>query len=163
MVAAASNEGLHLLEFTDRRMLETQLERLGKKTGGVLAPGSHPMLEQTEAELAEYFDGDRTEFSVPLAPAGTDFQRGAWVALRRIPFGETRSYGEQAKAIGRPTAVRAVAKANGDNPIAIIVPCHRVVGSDGKLTGYAGGLHRKRFLLDHERAVAGHEVQLTAL
>lgn len=163
MVAAASNEGLHLLEFTDRRMLETQLERLGKRTGAVLAPGSHPTIEQTESELAEYFDGERTEFTVPLAPAGTEFQRGAWIALRTIPFGETRSYGQQAKAIGRPTAVRAVAKANGDNPIAIIVPCHRVVGSDGKLTGYAGGLHRKRFLLDLERSVTGTEAQLSAL
>lgn len=161
MIAAASEDALHLLEFTDRRMLETQLERLGRRTGAVLAPGSNAVLEQTERELTEYFAGDRVEFNVPLAPAGTDFQRGAWEALGKIPFGETRSYAQQAAAIERPTAVRAVAKANGDNPIAIIVPCHRVVGSDGKLTGYAGGLHRKRFLLDLERRVAGTEDQLS--
>ncbi|MFT5434840.1 MAG: AraC family transcriptional regulator of adaptative response [Myxococcota bacterium] len=163
MIAAASEEALHLLEFTDRRMLETQLERLGRRTGAVLAPGSNAVLEQTGKELTEYFDGARTDFTVPLEPAGTDFQRGAWTALSRIPFGDTRSYAQQAVAIGRPTAVRAVAKANGDNPIAIVVPCHRVVGSNGKLTGYAGGLHRKQFLLDLERRVAGKETQLSAL
>jgi AraC family transcriptional regulator of adaptative response/methylated-DNA-[protein]-cysteine methyltransferase len=163
MIAAASEEALHLLEFTDRRMLETQLERLGRRTGAVLAPGSNAVLEQTEKELTEYFDGARTDFTIPLEPAGTDFQRGAWTALGRIPFGDTRSYAQQALAIGRPTAVRAVAKANGDNPIAIVVPCHRVVGSNGKLTGYAGGLHRKQFLLDLERRVAGKETQLSAL
>ncbi len=163
MIAAASEEALHLLEFTDRRMLETQLERLGKRTGGVLAPGTNSILEQTQRELEEYFDGHRTEFTVPLAPAATEFQETAWQALRAIPYGETKSYAEQALAIQRPTAVRAVARANGDNPIAIIVPCHRVVGSDGTLTGYGGGLHRKRFLLDLERRVAGKDVQLSML
>ena len=160
MVAAASESGLCLLEFTDRRMLETQFKRLAARTGAVLAPGSNPVLEQTQDELGGYFDGTRTSFSMTLEPAGTDFQKEAWQALRRIPYGETRSYAEQAKLIGRPTAVRAVARANGDNPIAIIAPCHRVVGSDGKLTGYGGGLHRKRYLLDHERRVAGKETQL---
>ncbi len=162
MIAAASDDSLYLLEFTDRRMLETQLERLGRRTGAVLAPGMNPILQQTETELGEYFEGLRTEFAVPLRPAGTEFQTGAWVALGKIPFGETRSYAQQAVAIGRPTAVRAVARANGDNPIAILVPCHRVVGSDGKLRGYAGGLHRKQFLLDLERRVAGNDEQLSA-
>ena len=161
MIAAASEAALHLLEFTDRRMLETQLERLGQRTGAVLAPGTNAILEQTQAELAEYFDGARTAFAVPLDPAATDFQKTAWLALQAIPFGETRSYGDQATMIDRPTAVRAVARANGDNPIAIIVPCHRVVGSDGKLTGYGGGLHRKQFLLDLERRVVGKSVQLS--
>lgn len=163
MIAAASEDALRLLEFTDRRMLETQLERLSRRTGAVMAPGTNAVLQQTERELVEYFDGTRSEFTVPLKPAGTEFQTGAWTALGEIPFGETRSYGQQAVAIGRPTAVRAVAKANGDNPIAIIVPCHRVVGSDGRLTGYAGGLYRKQFLLDLERGAAGKEEQLTAL
>ncbi len=163
MIAAASDDALRLLEFTDRRMLETQLERLSRRTGAVLAPGLNAVLKQTERELGEYFEGTRSEFSVPLKPAGTEFQTGAWEALGKIPFGETRSYGQQAVAIGRPTAVRAVAKANGDNPIAVIVPCHRVVGSDGKLTGYAGGLHRKRYLLDLEQRVSGKDFQLRAL
>ncbi len=163
MIAAASEAALHLLEFTDRRMLETQLERLGRKTGAVMAPGMNAILKQTRDELNEYFDGLRTEFTMPLEPASTEFQEIAWTALRAIPFAETRSYAEQAVAIARPTAVRAVARANGDNPIAIIVPCHRVVGSDGKLTGYGGGLHRKQFLLDLEKRVAGKDVQMSLL
>lgn len=163
MMAAASESALHLLEFTDRRMLETQLERLGKKTGAVLAPGRNALLDQTEGELAAYFDGTRTAFTLPLAPAATDFQQTVWDALETIPYGETRSYADQAVMIDRPTAVRAVARANGDNPIAIVIPCHRVVGSDGTLTGYGGGLHRKQFLLDLERRVSGQDVQLRML
>ena len=160
MVAVASEDALSLLEFTDRRMLETQIERLAKRTGGVISPGRNGILEQTETELEEYFSGGRREFTVPLAPAGTEFQARAWEALEAIPYGETRSYGIQAVAIGRPTAVRAVARANGDNPIAIIVPCHRVIGADGSLTGYGGGLRRKEFLLDLERGVAQGELSL---
>ena len=161
MVAAASAEALCLLEFTDRRMLETQLTRLCKRTNGVLVPGSAPVLEETTGQLEEYFAGGRTEFTVPLAPAGTDFQHLVWRELRAIPYGETRSYGAQAKAIGRPKAVRAVASANGDNPIAIIIPCHRVIGANGSLTGYAGGLPRKRFLLDLEARVGDVGKQLS--
>ena len=160
MVAAASNDALHLLEFTDRRMLETQIERLARRTGGVLSPGRNAILEQTERELAEYFAGDRRDFTVPLAPVGTEFQQTVWNALTGIPYGETRSYGVQAAAIGRPTAVRAVAGANGDNPIAILVPCHRVIGADGSLTGYGGGLRRKEFLLDLEKGVSQAELPL---
>ena len=102
------------------------------------------------AQLDEYFAGERTEFDVPLDPVGTEFQLRAWAALRRIPYGETRSYGEQARTIGAPAAVRAVGAANGRNPISIIVPCHRVVGSNGSLTGFGGGLDAKRYLLDLE-------------
>lgn len=101
-------------------------------------------------ELREYFAGERTSFTLPLAPSGTDFQRKVWLALREIPYGVTESYGEVAQRIGQPTASRAVGLANGRNPIAIIVPCHRVIGASGTLTGYAGGLERKRWLLDHE-------------
>ena len=103
------------------------------------------------AQLEEYFGGERTTFDLPLAPSGTAFQLAAWAALRAIPYGETRSYAAQARAIGRPTAVRAVGAANGRNPLGIVVPCHRVVGGDGSLTGYGGGIDRKRWLLGHER------------
>ncbi len=106
------------------------------------------------AQLREYFAGSRTQFDLPLAPAGTAFQLDAWTALRAIPYGETRSYTEQAAALGRPRAVRAVGSANGRNPIAIVVPCHRVVGSRGGLTGYGGGVDRKRWLLAHEQDAA---------
>ena len=152
MLAAASDDALRLLEFTDRRMLETQLTRL-ERTGVVLVPGANDVIARTRAELDAYFRGELKEFTVPLDPAGTPFQREVWHELRRIAYGETRSYGAQALAIGRKDAVRAVARANGDNPIAIIVPCHRVVGSDGALTGYGGGLWRKQRLLDLERGV----------
>jgi methylated-DNA-[protein]-cysteine S-methyltransferase len=101
-------------------------------------------------QLAEYFGGDRTAFDVPLAAAGTPFQRAVWQGLREIPYGETASYGELARRIGRPSAVRAVGLANGRNPISVIVPCHRVIGADGTLTGYGGGIERKRLLLELE-------------
>ena len=154
MLAAARENGLCLLEFTDRRMLESQLARLGRKLGGSPVPSSNDVLEQTQRELDAYFASTLRDFTVPLSPAGTEFQKKVWHILRSIPHGTTRSYGEQAAAIGQPTATRAVARANGDNPIAIIVPCHRVVGADGKLTGYGGGLWRKRWLLDHEQGGA---------
>jgi methylated-DNA-[protein]-cysteine S-methyltransferase len=111
----------------------------------------HRVLGQTKQQLAAYFAGRLQRFSVPLDFRGTDFQKSVWAALRAIPFGETRSYAEVARAIGRPSAVRAVGAANGRNPISIIVPCHRVVGADGSLTGFAGGLDAKRYLLGMER------------
>jgi AraC family transcriptional regulator of adaptative response/methylated-DNA-[protein]-cysteine methyltransferase len=151
MVAAATDRGVCLLEFADRRMLETQLKRLSRCLRARFAPGSNDLLGQMDDELRRYFDGTLVEFTVPLETPGTDFQREVWNVLRAIPYGETRSYAEQARALGRPDAVRAVGRANGDNRVAIVVPCHRVVGSDGQLTGYGGGLWRKRSLLDHER------------
>jgi methylated-DNA-[protein]-cysteine S-methyltransferase len=113
-----------------------------------------PFAEATE-QLEEYFAGRRTDFDLPLAPAGTEFQRRVWDELRTIPYGQTMSYGELARRLGRPSAARAVGMANGRNPISIIVPCHRVIGSAGDLTGYGGGLERKRHLLDFERRVSG--------
>jgi methylated-DNA-[protein]-cysteine S-methyltransferase len=107
------------------------------------------------AQLAEYFAGERTAFDLPLAPAGTPWQHRVWAALREIPYGETRNYGEIAAAVGAPGAARAVGHANGRNPISIVVPCHRVVGADGRLTGYGGGLERKQALLAHEQVHAG--------
>ena len=152
MLAAATDEGLCLLEFADRRMLETQLARVGKELGSAVVPGENAVLEQTRRELEQYFAGERTRFDAPLRFIGSDFQKAVWRALLEIPFGETRSYAEQARALGRAGAVRAVGRANGDNRIAIVVPCHRVVGADGALTGYGGGLWRKQWLLEHERA-----------
>jgi methylated-DNA-[protein]-cysteine S-methyltransferase len=109
------------------------------------------LLDRAIGEIDEYFALERTEFSIPVAPEGTPFQRDVWNALRSIPFGETRSYADVARTIGKPKAVRAVGAANGRNPLGIVVPCHRVIGADGSLTGYAGGMERKKFLLDLER------------
>ncbi len=117
-------------------------------------------LRHATRQLREYFDGARREFDLPLAPDGTDFQCRVWEALRRIPYGETISYGELARRIGTPTASRAVGAANGKNPLAIVVPCHRVIGTDGTLTGYGGGLPVKETLLALERRVAGTDSHL---
>jgi methylated-DNA-[protein]-cysteine S-methyltransferase len=114
-------------------------------------PGRSRVLERAAEQLAEYFAGERRDFDLPLAARGTGFQEIVWRALLAIPFGETRSYGQIAKAIGRPSASRAVGAANGRNPISIIIPCHRVIGSTGELTGYGGGMDNKRWLLEHER------------
>ncbi len=151
MLAGATEKGICLLEFVDRRMLPTQLDRVKKLHRAVPVPGRSPHFATLSDELDRYFRGALTDFTVPLDPAGTEFQRRAWTALRTIPYGETRSYAEQARSLGTPGAVRAVARANGDNRIAILIPCHRVVGSDGKLTGYGGGLWRKKWLLALER------------
>lgn len=147
MLAGATDDGICLLEFTDRPMLETQLQRLHKRLNAKTLPGDSPHFAQLDLQLQEYFQGSRTDFDVPLLTPGTDFQQQVWTELRRIPFGTTRSYAEQAASIGRPRAVRAVARANGDNRIAIVIPCHRVIGADGTLTGYGGGLWRKQRLL----------------
>jgi methylated-DNA-[protein]-cysteine S-methyltransferase len=119
-----------------------------------VAAGEHPVLALATRQLQEYFDGSRTEFDIPLAPEGTPFQRQAWSVLRSIPFGATMSYGEQAAALGDRKRARAVGAANGRNPIPIVVPCHRVVGSNGHLTGFGGGIDAKAWLLDHERLVS---------
>jgi AraC family transcriptional regulator of adaptative response/methylated-DNA-[protein]-cysteine methyltransferase len=153
MLAGATDEALHVFEFSDRRRLEKQVERLRRRLGCTFVPGHNSVLEHTGREIDAYFRGELREFTVPLAAPGTDFQRAVWDQLRRIPYGETRSYSDVARAIGRPTAVRAVARANGDNRLAVFIPCHRVVGSDGRLTGYGGGLWRKQRLLDLESRV----------
>ncbi len=123
------------------------------KTAGDIKPEHNGITEQTLSQLQEYFAGKRTAFDLPIGFRGTEFQQQAWQALLSIPYGETRSYSEQARLIGNPKAVRAVGRANGMNPIAIVVPCHRVIGKSGKLTGYAGGLDIKFFLLDLESQV----------
>jgi AraC family transcriptional regulator of adaptative response/methylated-DNA-[protein]-cysteine methyltransferase len=155
MVAAATDAHLLLLEFAHRRMLGTQLERVRRAIGCELVDGASPVIATVRDQLAEYFRGDRREFDVPIRAPGTPFQMRVWDELRRIPIGTTTSYGRVAAAIGEPSAVRAVARANGDNRIAIIIPCHRVIGADGSLTGYGGGLWRKKKLLELEaRATA---------
>ncbi|MCH7905229.1 MAG: methylated-DNA--[protein]-cysteine S-methyltransferase [Armatimonadetes bacterium] len=150
MIAVASDDALCLLEFTDRRMLETQIDRLKRRFKRPITPGECVVLDQASSELAEYFRKERKVFDVEIEPRGSDFRLQVWQALVKIPYGETRSYGELAIDLGNPGSLRAVGRANGDNGIAIIVPCHRVVGADGTLTGYGGGLWRKRRLLDHE-------------
>lgn len=155
MLAVASDDGLCMLEFVDRRGLQTQIDTL-RRPGVVIVPGRNRHIATIERELAEYFAGRPTRFTVALDTPGTPFQAKVWTELKRIPRGQTRSYAQVARAIGAPDAVRAVARANGQNRIAIIIPCHRVIGSDGSLTGYAGGLERKQKLL----AIEGVESDL---
>lgn len=125
-------------------------------------PGTTPVLARAAAQLAAYFAGERRDFDLPLAPQGTPFQQRVWDALLAIPYGAVRSYGDVARAIGRPAASRAVGAANGRNPIAIIVPCHRVIGASGQLTGYGGGLPTKRWLLEHEQRHASGQQRMFA-
>lgn len=151
ILVGAIDEGVCLLEFTDRRMLEANLATIRQRFHRPVVPGEHRWLKQLQSELKEYFVGRRQDFAVPLSPQGTEFQEQVWAQLRRIPFGQTIAYDELARRVGRPTAQRAVALANGQNRIAILIPCHRVIGKDGSLTGYGGGLWRKRLLLELER------------
>lgn len=151
MVACATDKVVCLLEFSDRKGLETELKQLSKYHNANVVQGQNKYFEQLKEELDAYFEGRLKEFKVPLDISGTDFQKQVWQALVEIPYGTTSSYLRQAEVLGKPSSVRAVANANGMNKIAIIIPCHRVVGSDGSLTGYAGGLWRKRKLIDLEK------------
>ena len=141
LTLVASDEGLRKV------LLEGQAEQAGDATPAEF----HPILDAASAQLAEYFAGDRVEFDLPLDLIGTDFQKAAWLALADVPYGETSSYGEQAERIGRTGAFRAVGAANSKNPIPIVLPCHRIVGADGSLTGFAGGLAMKQRLLALEQ------------
>jgi len=151
MLTVSDDEALYLLEFVDRRGLEKEIQRLRKKTKLPIIPGKPNPARQIEAELKGYFSGKIQEFKTPLFLIGSPFQKRVWEELQKIPRGETRSYAEIAKAIGKPSAFRAVALANGANQIAIVIPCHRVINSNGNLGGYGGGLKRKEWLLKHER------------
>jgi AraC family transcriptional regulator, regulatory protein of adaptative response / methylated-DNA-[protein]-cysteine methyltransferase len=151
MLAIADDEALYLLEFVDRRGLEKEIERLRKKTKLPIIPGKSTPIKQIEAELAEYFSHKIQEFKTPLSLMGSPFQKRVWEELQKIPQGETRSYAEIAALIGKPSAFRAVALANGANQFAIVIPCHRVINSNGNLGGYGGGIKRKEWLLKHER------------
>ena len=150
MFACATDEGICLLEFTDRRMLETELKALTKLLDASVVHGENKHFEILKNQIDEYFKGNRKDFSIPLFTPGSEFQKAVWKELQTIPYGITRSYKQQATALNNPGAVRAVAHANGMNRIAIIIPCHRVIGDDGHLTGYGGGIWRKKWLLDLE-------------
>ncbi len=150
MIAVASSKGICILEFTDRRMLETQFKQVEKFYGSPILPGKSVFFEELRKQLKEYFSGDRRDFSVALNMVGTEFQKSVWKILQTIPYGETISYKTEAQRLGKPSAVRAVANANGHNRISIIIPCHRVIGDNGKLVGYGGGLWRKEWLIKHE-------------
>ena len=150
LFVGGSAEAVHRVDFVTERRDEDELRaRLERESGEEPRRDDEAASEATR-QLREYFDGERRSFELPLAARGTDFQRRVWSELKKIPHGRTRSYGEIAEAIGQPTASRAVGAANGRNPISIVVPCHRVIGASGALTGYAGGMDRKRWLLNHE-------------
>jgi AraC family transcriptional regulator of adaptative response/methylated-DNA-[protein]-cysteine methyltransferase len=153
LLMGATDDGVCLLEFTDRRALETQIAAVRRCFGCAIVPGKHEYLNRLQDELDRYFAGTLREFRVPLVYPGTPFQQKVWEQLLRIPYGKTRSYEDVARAVGTPSAQRAVGTANGKNRIAIVIPCHRVVNKGGNLGGYGGGLWRKQFLLDLERGV----------
>lgn len=150
MYLCATEDGLCLCEFTDRRMLETEFSDLQRLLKATIIVGENDHIRQAKKELQEYFEGVRQSFDVELIHPASDFQVSVWEALKHIPYGKTSTYQKQANSMGKPKATRAVATANGCNRLAIIIPCHRIIGSDGQLRGYAGGLERKRWLLEHE-------------
>lgn len=151
MIAIADEASLYLLEFVTKRGLERELDRLQQR-GFDLAPGMTPILMSIEAELHAYFAGKLMAFKTPYHVFGSPFQQQVWKALSAIPYGETRSYAAQAASLGKPTAFRAVANANGANQLSILLPCHRVIASDGSLGGYGGGIQAKEWLLNHEKS-----------
>ena len=151
LTLVASADALREVRFPNGRPVGPQ--------DGPDAP-DHPVLMDAARQLGEYFAGERTAFDLPLDPQGSSFQRSAWRGLTTIPFAETVSYGEQARRLGHDGKARAIGAANGSNPIPVILPCHRVIGSDGSLTGFGGGLETKAWLLHHERQVAGLELPL---
>lgn len=157
MIAVCDKNMLHLLEFADRKALPKELQKLRIQCKGNIGFGRFDLTDQVEAGLGRYFDGVSGQFDIPLALHGTPFTQEVWRALQTIPAGQTRSYHQIAETIGKPDATRAVARANGANQIALIIPCHRVIGADGSLTGYGGGLWRKQRLIDIERQyLKGH-------
>lgn len=150
MIAGAAEEGVCLLEYFEDNRPERGYEDLARLLNADILKGEHAHIKALQKELAEYFDGKRKTFNIPLIIAGTPFQEMVWKELLNIPYGTTRSYREQSVALKKPDAIRAIASANGSNRIAILVPCHRVIGTNGSLTGYGGGLWRKKWLLDLE-------------
>lgn len=156
MFVCATNQGICLLEFVDRRMLETEFEQLQSLLKMKIIFGENQHIKQAKVEIAEYFAGTRTNFTVALHTPGTLFQQTVWDCLKHIPYGELTTYKQQAQRINNPQAIRAVANANGYNRVAIIVPCHRVIGSNGELIGYGGGLERKKWLIEHENKNRNH-------
>ena len=153
MVVCATDHGVCLLEFSDNRRLDTEFEKIQTSLKAKMIAGENTHIRQAKQELDEYFQGTRREFTLQLQTPGTAFQNVVWRSLMQVPFGHTCSYYDQAVSIGKPTAIRAVATANSHNRIAIVLPCHRIIGKDGKLTGYNGGVERKHWLLEHEQTI----------
>jgi len=159
MMGAATDNGVCLFEFEYRKSLSKIQQRIQAALSMDYEEGEHPLLNQLENEAQEYFTGTRKIFDVPLQLIGTDFQKKVWKGLLDIPYGETRSYKKQSIYLGDIKAIRAVATANGQNGIAIIIPCHRVIGDNGSLVGYGGGVPKKKWLLEHEAKHSGKDLQ----
>ncbi|MCE2715934.1 MAG: methylated-DNA--[protein]-cysteine S-methyltransferase [Pseudomonadota bacterium] len=151
MVAIANDKELYFLEFVERDRLDEKIEKFSRNAKANIIPGNTHILKLVESELKEYFCGELKTFNTPLHLTGSSFQKSAWNELLKTPYGKTRSYTEQAVALGKPVAFRAVANANGANNIAIIIPCHRIISHDGKLGGYSSGIAKKKWLLELER------------
>lgn len=159
MIAISDQSHLHLLEFSDRKALPRQLKNLSQAVKGQIGFGCPPPTTLTKTQLDQFFQGKSADFDIPLALHGTPFTKTVWDYLQTIPAGQTRSYSQMADAIGRPSAVRAVARANGANQISIVIPCHRVIGADGSLTGYGGGIWRKQKLIELETHYLNREIR----
>lgn len=155
MRAATTDRGICLLEMGSPERRSRETSELESAFDEKMIDGTHPLLDQLAGELNAYFTGDLQQFSVPLDTPGTEWRQRVWNELVQIPFGETLSYGELASRLGNPGGSRAVGLANGKNRVSIVIPCHRVIASDGTLHGYGGGLERKRWLIDHEQVHAG--------
>ncbi len=151
MIAAATDKGICLFQFADYKLLDLELRQLAAAFKTPLVQGENPHFDTLKKQLSEYFKGERKDFDIPLDLAGTEFQQQVWLSLLKIPYGFTTTYAQQAALLGKPSAVRAVANANGKNKVVIILPCHRVIGTNGTLTGYAGGIWRKEKLLELEK------------
>ena len=159
MLFGATDTGICLFDFKYRKLIPANLARIERWTGEPFREEPHPLFQVVQEQIKAYFDGALTQFDLPLHLVGSPFQIRVWEALLEIPYGATRSYEQQAIAIGNRDGIRAVAAANGENAVAVIVPCHRVIGKNGSLTGYGGGLPLKKKLLDLEARVAGHAQQ----
>ena len=151
MIAAATDKGICMFEFADYKLLELELRQLAAEFKSPLIHGDNPHFNTLKEQIEQYFKGERKEFDIPLDLVGTEFQKQVWLSLLQIPYGCTTNYAKQAELIGKPSSVRAVANANGKNKISIILPCHRIIGADGTLTGYGGGIWRKKKLLEFEK------------
>jgi AraC family transcriptional regulator, regulatory protein of adaptative response / methylated-DNA-[protein]-cysteine methyltransferase len=156
MVAIANEQALYLLEFADRIGLQREIESIAKKTKSAIVPGCTQPINSIESELHHYFNGTLQEFKTSLFFLGSPFQNRVWQELRKIPLGQTRSYMDIATSIGKPSAFRAVARANSTNQIALVIPCHRVIRMGGNLGGYSGGLSRKQWLINHEKTITNN-------
>lgn len=157
IIIVATDEGISSSWFVDEGKRELIIKKLEKESGNWLIEGSNDIIVNCKKQLKEYFEGTRKEFDLRFDINGSNFQTDVWNLLKRIPYGKTKTYMQLAKEYGNPKSIRAIANANGDNPIGIIIPCHRVIGSDGSMTGYAGGIWRKEWLLRHEQKFSGHE------